>query len=311
MILFRHSPSKVTSEMTTILSADTTRRLPAGDHLRAAIASTDFVPLMGIYDVFSATLAANHFDGLFVSGFGFGASHYGLPDMGFNSWSDIVAFVQRIRTVLPAHHVMVDIDDGFGDVEVACHVVALLEAAGASGVILEDQARPRRCGHFDGKRILPLEDTLERLNRVLQTRNRLFVVARTDASGRDEILRRVAAYSETAADAILVDGIGDTHLITEIRAVTDKPLAFNQISGGASKARTFEELRDAGVALPIYSTPCLFAAQAAITDTLNRLQFRGSLNDCDSGVALSDCNEILVSNLLRRDIAGIPNNQKI
>jgi 2-methylisocitrate lyase-like PEP mutase family enzyme len=68
----------------------------------------------------------------------------------FISWSDLVAFVQRVRAVLPDHHLLVDIDDGYGDTEVACHVVSLLEGVGASGVILEDQKRPRQCGHFDG-----------------------------------------------------------------------------------------------------------------------------------------------------------------
>jgi hypothetical protein len=75
----------------------------------------------------------------FISGYGFAASHYGLPDIGFISWTDIVDLVHRIRTVLPEHYLLVDIDDGYADVEVACHVVSLLESVGASGVVLEDQ----------------------------------------------------------------------------------------------------------------------------------------------------------------------------
>ena len=138
-----------------------------GSDFRKAVSSPETFGVVGVYDVFSATIAAQHFDGLFVSGYGFSASYYGLPDIGFNTWTDIVAFVQRLRTVLPRHCILVDIDDGFADVEVACHVVSLLEAAGASGVILEDQARPRRCGHMSGKRILPLEDYLKKLQQVL------------------------------------------------------------------------------------------------------------------------------------------------
>jgi len=257
----RAEPWKGVADMKTAFYVETTSQLPAGNRLRAAITSAGLVPLVGVYDVFSATLAAQHFEGIFVSGFGFGASHYGLPDLGFNSWSDIVAFVQRIRTVLPAHHIVVDIDDGFGDVGVACHVVSLLEAAGASGIVLEDQARPRRCGHLGGKRILPLADVLAKLNRVLQTRRSLFVVARTDASDRLEILERVAAYSQTGADAILVDGIGDGNLLREIRSATDKPLAFNQIAGGAfagaklhGTARRRGFARDLQHPLPVRST---------------------------------------------------------
>lgn len=118
-----------------------------GQRMREAVAHRNITPFIGVYDAFSAGIAGKHYDALFVSGFGFAASFYGLPDIGFITWSDMVAFVQRIRTVLPQHHLLVDIDDGYCDPEVACHVVSLLEASGASGVVLEDQKRPRRCGH--------------------------------------------------------------------------------------------------------------------------------------------------------------------
>ena len=144
--------------------------------MRAAVGERDIMPFIGVYDVFSAALAGRHFDALFISGFGFAASHYGLPDIGFITWSDMVYYVQRIRTVLPQHHMLVDIDDGYCDPEVACHVVSILEASGASGVVLEDQKRPRRCGHFDGKQIMDLDEYLAKLKQVLATRRDLFVI---------------------------------------------------------------------------------------------------------------------------------------
>jgi 2-methylisocitrate lyase-like PEP mutase family enzyme len=104
--------------------------------------------------MFSASVVAQHYAGMFVSGFGFAASYYGLPDMEFIAWPDMVNFVQRLRLTFPQHYLLADIDDGYVDVEVACHVVAHLEHLGASGVILEDQKRPRRCGHEDNKQIL-------------------------------------------------------------------------------------------------------------------------------------------------------------
>ena len=128
-----------------------------GQRLRDSLNGRAIMPFIGVYDVFSASLAAKHYDALFVSGYGFAASFYGMPDIGFITWSDMVAYAQRIRTVLPSHHLLVDIDDGYVDPEVACHVVSLLEACGASGVVLEDQKRPRRCGHFAGKQIMELD----------------------------------------------------------------------------------------------------------------------------------------------------------
>ncbi len=243
------------------------------DKLRAAIAEDGATPLIGIFDMFSASLAAQHYDGMFVSGFGFAASHYGLPDIGFIAWPDIVAFVQRLRLAFPGQHLLVDIDDGYVDPETACHVVQQLEACGASGVILEDQKRPRRCGHVDGKQVLPLEEYLGKLEMVLAARRDLVVVARTDATDETEILRRAKALATTDADVILVDGVRSVDWIHKVRQVIgDKPLLFNQIAGGKSPRLSLTELSELGVDVAIYSTPCLSAAQTAIDKALADLK---------------------------------------
>lgn len=240
-----------------------------GDELRREIMSDGTTPLIGVFDMFSASVAAKHFDGLFVSGFGFAASYYGLPDIGFIAWPDMVAFVQRLRLAFPGRHLLVDIDDGYVDPEVACHVVEQLELIGASGVILEDQQRPRRCGHVDGKRILPLDEYLTKLDMVLRTRHDLVVVARTDASAEDEVLTRAKALAATDADVILVDGVRSIERIRQVREVIgDKPLLFNQIAGGKSPRISLPELSELGVKVAIYSTPCLFAAQTAMEEAV-------------------------------------------
>ncbi len=270
-----------------------------GSRMRRAVLERGILPCIGVYDVFSASLAGRHFDSLFVSGFGFAASHYGLPDVGFITWSEIVNFVQRIRTVLPEHHLLVDIDDGYCDAEVACHVVSVLEASGASGVVLEDQKRPRRCGHFDGKQIMELDEYLAKLRMVLATRRDLFVIARTDSTDVDDIERRVLAFAEAGADAVLVDGLKSLDTVRALSSRVAQPFGFNQIAGGKSPVCTLSELRDAGVGIVIYSTPCLFAAQPAIEDAMLALrQQDGSL--AGSRVGVRQCTEVLQENLARR-----------
>jgi 2-methylisocitrate lyase-like PEP mutase family enzyme len=277
--------------------------LSAGRRMRETLGSRSITPFIGIYDVFSASLAGRHFDSLFVGGFGFAASYYGLPDIGFIAWPDIVAFVQRVRTVLPEHNILVDIDDGYCDSEVACHVVSLLEASGASGVVIEDQKRPRRCGHFDGKQIMELEEYLDKLRMVLATRRELFVVARTDSSDPEDIAIRVKAFAEAGADAVLVDGLKSFDTIRQIKALVDRPLCFNQIAGGKSPACTLGELSEAGVSLAIYSTPCLFPVQTAIEDAMNGIKTNdGSL--ATSKIGVQDCAKILSENLARRGKCG-------
>ncbi|WP_433141914.1 isocitrate lyase/PEP mutase family protein [Actinomadura nitritigenes] len=286
-----------------------------GDELRREIMSEGVTPLIGVFDMFSASVAAKHYDGLFVSGFGFAASHYGLPDIGFIAWPDLVAFVQRLRLAFPGRHLLVDIDDGYVDPEVACHVVEQLEMIGASGVILEDQQRPRRCGHVDGKRILPLPEYLEKLDMVLRTRGDLVVVARTDATDEDEILRRAQALAETDADVVLVDGVRSVDWIRRVRSVIGgKPLLFNQIAGGKSPRISLPELTELGVDVAIYSTPCLFAAQSAMDAALLELKAAdGRLPEMTpDAVGVKESIELLERNISRhhrpngRKMAGTP-----
>ncbi|MFE7929010.1 oxaloacetate decarboxylase [Streptomyces sp. NPDC057456] len=274
-----------------------------GNKLRERITDPGTTPLIGVYDMYSASIAAEHYDGMFVSGFGFAASHYGLPDIGFIAWPDMVAFVQRLRGAFPQQHLLVDIDDGYVDPEVACHVVEGLERIGASGVILEDQKRPRRCGHADGKQVLPLSEYLAKLEMVLATRRDLVVVARTDATDEHDILQRARTLAATDADVILVDGVRTVEWIRRIRDVVgDKPLLFNQIAGGKSPRLSLSELSDLGVNVAIYSTPCLFAAHAAMHSALVDLkQSDGRLPEVDavSGIGVRASTELLERNIAR------------
>lgn len=263
-----------------------------GDALRDEVHNDSVTALIGIFDMYSASLAAQHFGGMFVSGFGFVASYYGLPDIGFIAWPDMVGVVQRLRLAFPQQRLLVDIDDGYVDPEVACHVVEHLERIGASGVILEDQKRPRRCGHVTGKQILPIEEYLEKLNLVLQTRSELVVVARTGATEESEILRRAEMLAATDADVLLVDGVRSVEWIRRARGVVgSRPLLFNQIAGGLSPRLSLTELEELGVNVAIYSTPCLFAAHTAKANALTELRANdgrlGEVKTDDGGVASS------------------------
>jgi len=274
--------------------------LTPGQKLKQEIEnSSEPLPLIGVYDMFSATLAARHFNGLFLSGFGFAASYYGLPDIGFISWSDIVSWVIRTRTVFPTHHLVVDIDDGYCDIEVACHVVSLLENAGASAVVMEDQKRPRKCGHFDGKSILELEEFLPKLKKVLATRRTMMIIARTDTSEYDEIRRRVRAFVEAGADAVLVDGLKDLNLVKKLKEEIPARYMFNQIAGGKSPPCSLPQLKEIGVSIVNYSTPCLFAAQRAIDEAM--IELKKNDGKIGGGITVAQCSQLLFENLERRD----------
>ncbi len=272
-----------------------------GKYLRESVSEEKPIPFIGVYDVFSASIAARHYNGLFVSGFSFAASHYGLPDIGFISWSDIVSFVQRLRTLLPRHHIIVDIDDGYCDTEVACHVVRQLEALYVSGVILEDQQRPRCCGHVNGKQIMELDAYLQKLQQVLDTRNDLFVIARTDAAEEQEAIRRAHAFAELGADAILIDAVTDLNILRSLKDELNIPIMFNQMAGGKSPRADFTDLLTAGVNLINYSTPGLFAAQAAVEEAMVYIKNNNGYLPQDS-INVTSCNQLLHENLAGIDV---------
>lgn len=260
----------------------------AGDQFRRRIQEKRLLPLIGVYDVFSARIAAKRFEGVFCGGYGFAASAYGLPDVGYVNWRDIADFATKIRHALPNTHVLVDVDDGFGDEVVASNTIRVLESNGLSAVMMEDQKRPRRCGHFEGKQVLPVEEYLVKLSKVLSTRSSLFVIARTDAQDPSEGIERAISYVEAGADGVMVEAIKDLKTISKLRSHVTTPIMVNQLHGGKSPNWRFDELEDAGASIVIYSTPCLFAAQYGIErylDTmleLHRLpsEHTASMDDC-------------------------------
>jgi 2-methylisocitrate lyase-like PEP mutase family enzyme len=149
-----------------------------------------------------------------------------------------------------------------------------------------------------------LNEFIDKLKKVLKTRRDMFVIARTDATETEEIERRVRAFSEAGADAILVDAIRDLSLIKELKNQSRKPLAFNQIAGGKSPRCNLRELLEAGVSLVIYSTPCLFAAQRAVEEAMRSLREKnGLLNEADGHSSdLQSCSALLNENLVKRDV---------
>ena len=264
----------------------------AGNAFRQRIETGRLLPLIGVYDVFSALIASKIFEGVFCSGYSYAASAYGLPDVGYVNWRDMTDWATKVRHALPNTHILVDVDDGFGDHIVAANTVRNLEANGLSAVMMEDQKRPRRCGHFEGKEILPVGEYLTKLNNVIQTRQSIFVIARTDATDTIEGVDRAVAYAESGADGVMVEAVQDLDTIDRLRSQIDVPIMVNQLHGGKSPNWSFDELEDAGASIVIYSTPCLFAAQQGIQNYLEALKEGKALPE-QGTASMEDCAKIL------------------
>lgn len=264
----------------------------AGGLFQSRINTKKILPLIGVYDVFSALVASKYFDGIFVSGFSTAASAYGLPDVGFVNWRDQIDISTRMRHVLPDSHILVDIDDGFGDEVIASNTVKSLENNNLSAVMMEDQRRPRMCGHFDNKEVLSIDEYLVKLKTVLSIRNDIFVIARTDTLTPADGFTRAVKYAEAGANGIMVEAITDLDVVYKLSHEVDCPIMVNQLQGGKSPNWSLQELEDAGVSIVIYSTPSLFSAQYGMETFFKSMKETGIM-PTNGTVEMNDCVKML------------------
>lgn len=244
------------------------------------------INMPGCYDALSARLATEAgFEVLFISGYSVSASRLGLPDYGYLTQTEIADAARSVcnNTHLP---VIVDADTGYGNPLNAIRTARLLAHAGASGVFLEDQEWPKKCGHFAGKRVVDASDWLAKLRAVIDLRAEgidLFVVARTDARSAvslDEAIARTKAARDLGADAIFVEAPESlAELETVAREVDGVVRVANMIEGGRTPLLSPKELHELGYDLIVTPLSALLATARALKEAFALLREEGTLRD--------------------------------
>ncbi len=238
--------------------------------LKNMIAERKALVCPGAHDVISAKLIERAgFRACQVSGFGLSASYLGLPDMAFLSFSEALDFSKNIIDAVEIP-VMVDADTGFGNAINAMRVTEEFIKIGAAGMNIEDQVFPKRCGHLEGKQIIPMEEMVLKIKACIEVKKKLdpdFVInARTDAiavSGVDEAIRRGNAYAEAGADLIFIEAPRTKEDIKRLTREIQAPISinlFDAVSGGKTPLISIDELREMGVARISIPVGPLFAA---------------------------------------------------
>lgn len=238
--------------------------------LKNMIAERKALVCPGAHDVISAKLIERAgFRACQVSGFGLSASYLGLPDMAFLSFSEALDFSKNIIDAVEIP-VMVDADTGFGNAINAMRVTEEFIKIGAAGMNIEDQVFPKRCGHLEGKQIIPMEEMVLKIKACIEVKKQLdpdFVInARTDAiavSGVDEAIRRGNAYAEAGADLIFIEAPRTKEDIKRLTREIQAPISinlFDAVSGGKTPLISIDELREMGVARISIPVGPLFAA---------------------------------------------------
>lgn len=253
---------------------------PLPEQLRRAVDGTAPLLLPGVYDALSARLAAAAgFDAIYVTGAGLANSRLGVPDIGLTSVDQLADHVAAISDAVEVP-LVVDGDTGFGNAVNVTHVVRKLERAGASAIQLEDQVFPKKCGHFSGKAIIPLEEMAGKLQAALDSRRSddTLIIARTDARATDGVeaaIERAHRFREIGADIIFVEAPKSIDELRLFAEQIDGPLVANMVEGGSTPIVPLEDLGELGYAVVLYANAALRSAQRAVTRAYAELRSAG------------------------------------
>jgi 2-methylisocitrate lyase-like PEP mutase family enzyme len=212
----------------------------------------------GVYDAFTALVAEQSgFTTLYVSGAAISYTRLGRPDIGLVSMSEVVEIVGVMRDRVDAD-LIVDADTGYGNALNVGRTMRLFERAGASAIQLEDQDFPKRCGHLDGKVLIPAAEMAGKIKAALDARRsrETLVIARTDAiavEGFERAIERAALYRDAGADVLFVEAPKTRVELKRIPpALGDVPLMANMVEGGKTPVLSAAELESMGFGLVIF-----------------------------------------------------------
>jgi 2-methylisocitrate lyase-like PEP mutase family enzyme len=246
------------------------------------LAASEPLVLPGVYDALSARLAVEAgFPAVFLSGYAMSATRLARPDVGLLTQSEVLETARLVCSAVSGA-VIVDIDTGYGGAVNVERTVEELLRMGAAGCFLEDQEWPKRCGHMEGKRIVPLEDYVPKLEAALRTRGdtAFHVTARTDAravAGLDEAIRRARAFAEAGADAVFVEAPESVEEMARVREAVPArvPLVANMVDQGKTPIRSAAQLAAAGYRLIVVPVAGLMASTHALRRLYGTLRREG------------------------------------
>jgi len=267
--------------------------------MRELLTNGTTILMPGVWDALSARLTADAgFEVCFVSGYASAATLLGLPDFGYLTQTEIAEIARRVCTSVPEMAVVVDGDTGHGNPLNTIRTVDLFERAGAAGIFLEDQVWPKKCGHMAGKRVVPREEWLAKLKAAVDHRDKLFIVARTDARaavGIDEACERARAARDIGVDAIFVEAPESIAELEQVAAAVPHTVRVaNMIEAGKTPLLTPKELHDLGYDLIVSPLTGLLAATRAMAGAYQTLREAGSLRDhLDLVVTFDEFNRVV------------------
>lgn len=268
-----------------------------------ALATERPLQVAGVINAYAAIQAERAgFNAIYLSGSGVAAASYGLPDLGMTGLNDVLADVQRIKSVneMP---LLVDCDTGWGTALSIARTVREMERTGVAAIHIEDQVQEKRCGHLPGKMVVETEEMCDRIKAAVDARidDQFMIMARTDAlatEGLTRTLERCAAYVDAGADAIFAEAVIELDQYREFATRTSVPILANLTEFGKTPQFTVDELRSAGVAMALYPLSAFRAMNRVAEAVYSEIKNAGTQRDV---VHLMQTREELYENIGYRE----------
>ncbi len=221
------------------------------------------------------------FDVIYITGAGLANTLLGVPDLGLVTLTELASTVSAISEITDKP-LIVDIDTGFGNALNAQRTMRVIERAGAFAVQIEDQVFPKKCGHFAGKAVIPLDEAVSKIEAVVDARedHNTLVIARTDAraiEGFESAMERAEAFIKAGADMTFVEAPQSEEELRTIASRLSVPQVANMVVGGKTPLTTKASLHEMGFSLVLYANTPLQAAMRAMSDVLKVLHDDGDV----------------------------------
>ena len=264
------------------MTARLTRRPGGPARLRALLDSGQTIVAPGAFDPLSARLVEEAgFPAVYMTGFGTSAALIGRPDVGLLTMTEMAGNAGRIAACVDIP-VIADADTGYGNPLNVIRTVGAYEAAGVAGIHIEDQVAPKKCGHMEGKLVIPAEEMVEKVRAAVEARTQpeFVIIARTDArapEGLERALQRGRMYHAAGADALFIEALtSEAEAEAAVRAFPGVPLLFNWAEGGKTPPISLDRVKELGYRIVIFPIAALLAATGAMRRILREIAQAGT-----------------------------------
>ena len=258
--------------------------MPAKTRIHALLEKERTLIFPGVYDALGAKLVERAgFPLTFISGYSVAATQLGLPDFGYLTQTEMVATAKRVCASVSIP-IIIDADTGYGNALNVIRTVNELIDAGAAGMFLEDQVWPKRCGHMKGKRVIPVDEHVQKIRAAVDAcKGRdFFIVARTDArqvNGLEDAIARCKRYKEAGADALFIEAPRSVDELKTLAKELPPPLVANMLEGGVTPLLTKDELDKLGLQLIVCPLTALYASAKAMQEMFALIKSAGTTRD--------------------------------